>query len=193
MEQFTQQVALMPNNDRRYCVPVALAIVSDKSAADISADMIGKGIRKPRQGVYESNWAAYAKQTLGLTLNPVTQEVRRAGGKTVRSVERVLNPSYKYLIVVRGHVLAYSDGKIQDWSAMRKNRLQTVYQVMCGSEVDSSEPIIPKVKNVRGTLKQDCFIRFSSNTSVADVAKRVGITYANAHYYYRCWKKENDQ
>ena len=183
MELYNAQQQTMPSNDKRYCVPIALAILADKPAAEVSLDMIAKGARRYRQGSYQSDWQPYAEQVLGLNLKVVTSEIKRAGGKTVRSVARILNPKNKYLIVVRGHVLAYSDGKIQDWSALRKNRLQAVYQVSggCSAVATNKRPAKPKKSNI----KQMCNEMFDRGDKVADVARELGITYANAHYYFR--------
>jgi len=40
------------------------------------------------------------------------------------------------------------------------------------------------------TLKAKCFECFDMNESVKDVQQRFGITYGNAHYHYRNWKKQ---
>ena len=191
MNLYNEQKALMPANDKRYCVPIALAIVSDKSAADISTDMISKGMRRRGQGVYSAAWRYYCENILQVKLTAVTSRVREAGGKTVNSVEKVLDPKCRYLITVRGHVLAYSEGKIQDWTQGGRCRLQTVYRI---DPLDAeSKPAAPIKKPKVNNIKLECWTKFDHMLSVKKVAEDMNITYANAHYYYQTWKKRDQK
>lgn len=205
MERFAQLKADMPNDDKRYCVPVALAIMADKRAIDVSEDMIRRRIRRKGQGVYEADWSLYMKDVLGLEFVNVTQDVVVAGGRTVKTVERVLNPKGKYLIIVRGHLLAYADGQIQDWAQGRKHRPRKILMLKDGNSPESPLKNEPKKKifKVRGPKleskstttvahkKSAAYKYFRQGWSVSHVARLLDITYGNAHYYKRCWEKEN--
>ena len=202
MERFARLKADMPNDDKNYCVPIALAIMADKRAVDVSNDMIAKRIRKKRCGVYESNWSLYMKDELGLEFIDVTQDVTMAGGRTVKTAERVLNPKGKYLIVVRGHVLAYADGQIQDWSKGRKHRPRKILMLKDGHTPESPLKKAPKKKifkvgghkmqsksGAAAVKKTKAYGWFKQGYNVSQVAKMLEITYGNAHYYKRCWEK----
>lgn len=65
----------------------------------------------------------------------------------------------------------------------------------CGGEFGPElEPVKVPVKTEKKhpkdmTLKAKCFDRFDHGSSVKDVESEFEITYGNAHYHYRNWKK----
>ena len=50
-------------------------------------------------------------------------------GQTCRTLEKNLPKKGRYLITVRGHVLAAVDGKVHDWSSGRLHRINKVYKI----------------------------------------------------------------
>jgi hypothetical protein len=73
--------------------------------------------------VYERNWKEAARQ-LGFELVPVPHTA-----KTLISLERELDPAHHYVVLVRGHLLAYAGGQIHDWSKGRRHIPKAVYRV----------------------------------------------------------------
>ena len=60
-----------------------------------------------------------------------------------------------------------------------------------GTEIQQQAKAKVKAKTSRkGALRATVFDLFHSGAPVGDVAKTLGITYANAHYYKRAFKKE---
>ena len=53
----------------------------------------------------------------------------KLGGKTVATIGRMLPEQHKYLVFVRGHVLAISGGEVHDWTAGRKHRVNQVLRI----------------------------------------------------------------
>jgi len=186
-------------NDRASCVPIAMAIVSRRDVRAVNNAMIAKKIRRPNCGVYAHHWLEFAKTDLGLELEDVTNAIRAAGGKTVRSVEQVLNRNYTYLIRVRRHLLSYRDGRIHDWSQGRKNRIVKVYRVVNAPEskrpaVPVAEPATPAPKHA---VKEYLNGLFELGYTPCQARKRASatfgrdITYGNVHYHYRNWRAAN--
>jgi hypothetical protein len=50
--------------------------------------------------------------------------------KTVSSLSQHLPSTGRYLVHVRGHVLAFDGGTVKDWSEGRRHRIKDVYQVV---------------------------------------------------------------
>ena len=50
-------------------------------------------------------------------------------GKTIRTVERELPAKGRFMVSVRGHLLAVIDGKTVDWSAGRQHHIIEVWRV----------------------------------------------------------------
>lgn len=87
-----------------------------------------------------------AVKALGFKLIDVTAQVRRAGGKTVRTAERVLGAG-SYLVGVSGHLLCIKNGRVEDWSAGRQHRVQLVWKVVPANEqVQTEAPAQPRTE-----------------------------------------------
>jgi hypothetical protein len=207
MQHYQTAIDQLGQSDTNACVPIALSILVGEQVTAINNDMINVGIRRRNRGVRDYLWMAYAEDVLNLKLNDVTSQVLAKGAKTSKSVARCLQPSKRYLIVVRGHILAYAHGEVQDWSASRKKRLKVVYEVTGGvgaldcltgrAKVKVRSPKVVNRKAVRDTasrvwLKNDLFDAFDNCVSVANAARLQSVTYANAYYYYKLWKKTGE-
>lgn len=125
--------SLLAKGDTNFCVPVALSIVSGVHVDEVNRSLMAKPstfkVRTPRRrrrcGVYEADWRQEALD-MGLTLTDVTSHV---GASTVTSAARRLDPAKKYLIKVRRHLIAFAEGKIQDWTEGRRHRIISILEV----------------------------------------------------------------
>lgn len=108
------------------CAVKAAAIATGVDYAKVHTAFAVNG-RRARSGTRRNTTEAAIAQ-LGFKLENVTAQVRRAGGKTVRSAERVLGAG-SYLVGVSGHLLCIKDGKVEDWTEGRQHRVQLVWRV----------------------------------------------------------------
>jgi hypothetical protein len=84
--------------------------------------LLEKNGRKPRKGV-QRHIIRNVIYSLDFTLTKVSVRAR-----TVRTLERELSNG-TYLIGVRGHILCYKNGKIEDWTRGRCKHIEVVYLV----------------------------------------------------------------
>lgn len=84
--------------------------------------------RRKRCGMYPRQWKQALKD-LGYKLVDRTDEVRRAGGKTTRTVVNVL-PTRPHIIHSYRHVSGWDGTKLIDWADGRLKRVQHVYEVV---------------------------------------------------------------
>ena len=117
-------------NDTRACVPIALSLLSGDSLSNVREAMYEDGVRSYRQGAYLGKYRPWFENKYNVKLWDVTKDVRQRGGLTVKSLTNVLNKKGSYLVVVRGHVLAFVNGKVEDWTENRHHRVHQVYQVL---------------------------------------------------------------
>ncbi len=54
----------------------------------------------------------------------------RCEAKTVASLEKHLSNKGRFLVHVRGHVLAFDDGVVKDWSEGRRHRIKDVWKIV---------------------------------------------------------------
>jgi len=152
MESAYQQAkAVMDLDDNNYCVPVALALISGKSARDVNSSLMAKGRRRKGKGVHNGDWKAEMDE-MGITYSNVTEKYsKNAGGRTVKSVVEVLDPSRKFLVTVRGHLLAVIHGKVEDWSEGRKHRVTEILEIAENGIIQSN--FKPKARKQRDSSK----------------------------------------
>ena len=141
--QETRQQALN-NGDTNFCVPMALSLVSGKPFNDVNNILLTEGIRRKRSGVSRTAYMSRLETHFGITAVNVTSQVRAAGGKTIRTVARVL-PKGRFLVGVRGHVVAVINGEVCDWTDNRMHRVLEVFEVIA---VDGELLGTPKVAPV---------------------------------------------
>lgn len=113
------RVTIDKYNERNCCTVVALACAMDWSFGKSLRHMAKHG-RKPRRGMYASQWL------------PAMQDAANKSGKTVQHIASVQgltigrfakeNPKGVFYIQVRGHALAVVNGKMQDWTAETAGR-----------------------------------------------------------------------
>ena len=121
--------------DRNCCTVIALAVVTDNNFATAARVMQGQG-RRRNCGARAHQYLA-ALTVLGHHAYDVTSRIQ---AKTVRSIGPELAqrfPGIRFMIRVRGHLLAFDGWKIQDWSA---NRMKRIIQVWAISVRDDCDP-----------------------------------------------------
>jgi hypothetical protein len=122
---------LHARGDSKYCVPVSLALLTGRSAAEVADIMEANGRRKRNNGC-SFHIIMLQAADFGLELIDRHQEVVTAGGKSVTSIVRVVDPTKKYLVGTRNHVLAVINGQAHDWTRDHKHRIKEVYEVLEG-------------------------------------------------------------
>lgn len=106
--------------DRNFCSVIALAVCCNQSFGKVYHTMrrLGrettKGVR--RHTIYD------ALDTLGHT----SEIIDGLYNKQVKSLHKYLPQKGVFMIHVRGHVLSYRDGKIEDWTDGRSFRILEV-------------------------------------------------------------------
>lgn len=84
--------------------------------------------RRKRRGMYDYQWKA-AIRALGYDLIDRTDEVRRAGGKTTRTVVNCL-PTRPHIVWSYRHLSGWTGTKLLDWADGRLKRVQRVFEVV---------------------------------------------------------------
>ena len=111
------------------CAVKALALTTHLSYPAAHATL-GDAGRKCR---HRTRWPTIERAYMlaGYSLKPVNVEA-----KTVMKIEidSSFKASKKYLVKTSGHVLAVRKGKVLDWTAGRRHRIQHVYEVVKGHE-----------------------------------------------------------
>jgi len=133
--------------DTNFCGPMALGIVTGRNPVEIAEMMEAAGRRKKRQGCSVFDIIAQAKE-LGVILINRTDEVLRAGAKSVTSIVNVVDQNRNYLVGVRGHVLAVANGQVHDWTNDRKHRIKEVYEA-------AHPEGLGKIRLIESTIKAD--------------------------------------
>jgi hypothetical protein len=125
------------SGDHSFCVPLAYSVVTGIPFNDINNMMIKSGIRRKGSGVSSAHWKPFST-TVGVQLEDITDVVRHSA-RTVRTAARLLKRG-KFLIQVRGHLLAVVDGVVHDWTKERQHRIIRVFRVL---DVASATPAAP--------------------------------------------------
>lgn len=147
-----RRMAALASGDKGFCVPMAISLVTDNSFDAVNNLLIGKGLRRKGQGVNRDAYTSLLNDgTFGdFEVVDVTDEVRARGGKTVRSVAKVCKRG-RFLVSVRGHLLAVINGEVCDWSDGRLHRVQRVLEVKArvSAPVTPAPHVAPRATVVR--------------------------------------------
>lgn len=115
-------------NERNDCAVVAVTQVSGLIYEQVHYKFYQLG--RKSKGTTPNHITKKVLKSLGLSLRPI-----KVGSGTVNGLELELSLSGgTYLIWTRGHVLAFVDGKIQDWTQGRKHRPKRVCEVVKGGD-----------------------------------------------------------
>tara|TARA_R110002073_G_scaffold129901_1_gene276389 strand:- start:373 stop:801 length:429 start_codon:yes stop_codon:yes gene_type:complete len=117
-------------NDRNMCTVIATAKVCKVSYGK-AYNACRRNGRKTRHGA-RSNIYFMAMLDLGFLARNIESDLI---GRTIGTAERQLPSKGSYLIHVRGHVAAYTDGKLHDWTSAeqtgkpRRHRITHIHEV----------------------------------------------------------------
>jgi hypothetical protein len=133
----SSRIQALADGDRNFCVPMALSLVTGLTFNEVNDRLFKAGARRKGCGVVRWKYEEMLKDgSFGnFTITDVTEIVRDSGGKTVKTVARVLGKG-RYLVCVSGHVLAVIDGEVCDWTENRQHRVTSVLQI---------DPVVPVV------------------------------------------------
>ena len=113
--------------DTNDCTVKALAIATNSPYIKAHAVLASLG-RKRGRGVGALHWdygvAEVALKNLGYTAKTIN-----VPAKTIASLSNYLDPSKRYICTVRGHALAFVNGKVEDWSEGSKRRILKIQEV----------------------------------------------------------------
>lgn len=104
------------------CAVRALAAVTGKPYSEVNQWLIAGGYRQPRTGTSKNPYQKYLEHC------GIASRVVRVPAKTIRSFQQRRYQG-KFLVRVRGHILAVIDGQAIDWADMRLHRIKEVIQV----------------------------------------------------------------
>lgn len=111
--------------ERRDCVVKALTIATGLPYKIVHAECSKAGRRKGC-GMYASDWVPLLEK---LWLRGI-ERVPQMEGKTVATFGRNMAQSPStYVVMVRGHVLCFKNGAVQDWSADTRRKIRAVYRL----------------------------------------------------------------
>jgi hypothetical protein len=115
--------------DTNFCSVLAIAVVADISYGKAFHAYKRAG-RRTRQGTYIQMQNSVIK-SFNLKMTPDFDKMAIYQGKTLNNVLNACkNWSGRYLVYVRGHVLAIRDGICEDWTAEGSRRkVTTIYKV----------------------------------------------------------------
>lgn len=112
--------------DKNFCAPLAISIVAEISPLEAQVACILQGRKKGKGTVFHTQTKP-ALEELGFDVERIYIKA-----KTVKTIEKELaakKDGGKYLIRVKRHILAFSEGKVQDWSKGSLKRVYKVYKV----------------------------------------------------------------
>lgn len=111
---------------------------------DVCHAQLKKQGRKNRKGVHWIVEGPKAAKALGFTMRQMDRSEYRAKTMITAERDRAFR-SGNFAVLVRGHVAALVDGKVIDWSAGRRHRIQAVYEVTRNAPAPTPKaPKIPK-------------------------------------------------
>lgn len=144
MEKFRELRATMDLDDRNYCVPIALALVTGVPATAINNSLIAQGRRVKGRGVHDAYWQDELKQMKFDCVN-LTKTYLPDGRVSVKRIVDRLPKQGKFLVETMDHLLAVIDGVVEDWTAERLHKALRVYEIVPnGGAITQHTPKIVK-------------------------------------------------
>ena len=95
---------------------------------DVCHAQLAKQGRKNRKGCHWMIEGPKAAKALGFNMREMSRSEYRAKTMITAERDRAFR-SGNFAVLVRGHVAGLVDGKVIDWSAGRRHRIQAVYEV----------------------------------------------------------------
>jgi hypothetical protein len=116
-------------DERDDCTVKAVAVVCDIDYKD-AHELLAHYGRKHRKGAVDCETTWPALNSLGVKMVEVKLSSLPKHPKTIRTLERVIPKNGKYLVNVRGHIVAISDGEVIDWTRDRCYRITSLYKIV---------------------------------------------------------------
>lgn len=116
----------VPAGETNCCGPITLAILAGVPFENAQVAFAAGG-RCAREKVTDRQIFDAASR-LGLQLEEV-KKGRLTDARTVITLEKLLYPTDRLLVLVTGHVFAVVEGKIEDWTVGRAKRIREIYKV----------------------------------------------------------------
>lgn len=108
------------------CAVIAVALVTGLAYQDVHDAFKKNGRKNCKPAYFEITIKTLSD--LGYALVDITEEIR-AIAKTPRTLGRV-NRKGRYLVITSGHIFAWIDGEVEDWTKGRLHRIINVYHVV---------------------------------------------------------------
>ena len=121
------------NGENNVCTVIATAVATGTDYHQAHKLWADHGHRRRNRGAYFARYAPTIFRMLGYKMTRV-QDPRV---KTPKTAAKYLTKG-TYCCLVRGHVFTMVDGKIEDWTEGRQNRIKTIYRV---EPEGSAEPV----------------------------------------------------
>ena len=121
----TVAAELKSTGDKRFCGPVAVAVLTGVSAKKAQSLLKARGRRKGQGTTVFAIKDAIKSQ--GLKLREAPNLKKRC--RTIKTLERNISPRANLLVFTASHVLAVKDGVVQDWTTDRLHRIKRIYIV----------------------------------------------------------------
>jgi len=122
------EVVISEIDDTNMCFPIALSLTTDNDLQAILDEMEASGSREKGKGTPYPAAIEWMKNHKIKHLD-ISEQVLEAGGKTPRTLVKVLDPTKKYIAFSKSHALAIIDGKVEDYTSGRLNRVVKVWQI----------------------------------------------------------------
>ena len=114
--------------ERNDCAVVAVSVACNQPYIKVHALIAAEG-RRRRDGTYHHQWITVVND-MGYRPTLITKTT----GRTVSSLHKQLDPTKRYIVQTRGHLLAYSHGAIEDWTGLpdrkpSRMRVTHIYEI----------------------------------------------------------------
>lgn len=113
---------------RRFCAPLAVALVTELPFAIVHHKMMVLGARRDKLTGASYYGIMETLSKCGASFKTIPTPV---GVKTNITLEGRLDKTKKYLIHYRGHIAAYVNGKLEDHTVGSRHRVREIIEVTC--------------------------------------------------------------
>jgi hypothetical protein len=157
----TMATASKAHGEHNDCTVMALTAATGCSYDDCHAALQQAG-RKNRRGCQFPTIGKRAAKSLGFLMEEL--DYRDYSAKTMITAERDRRlATGKYVIRVRGHVAALVDGKVVDWSAGRRHRINNIYTF---TAIDKAPEWAAPAKRPAGTETWRSFRKYTKRDNL---------------------------
>ena len=112
----------------RYCSPLAVALTTGVDFDTVHELLVSEGYRKGINNTTDAKGTTEVIPLLGFNVDRIDIP---EGVKTAITLSKGLPAKGKYLICYRGHVGAYIDGELEDWTKGKRKRVKEIYHITC--------------------------------------------------------------